>query len=81
MVVTDVMECLVLLEPLARMTEMGREGDPGPVGSAGPHGPAGLVNKGLVYTDWGRTTCPPPLKLNWFTREEQLGVIMYVRQC
>ena len=37
----------------------GQRGDPGPVGPPGPRGPAGPVNGGLVYTRWGRTTCPP----------------------
>ena len=33
-------------------------GEPGPMGPPGPQGPPGPLNGGLVYTRWGRTTCP-----------------------
>ena len=36
----------------------GERGGPGPVGPPGPQGPPGPPNGGVVYTRWGRTTCP-----------------------
>ena len=36
----------------------GERGDPGPIGPTGPQGPPGPPNGGVVYTRWGRTTCP-----------------------
>ena len=36
----------------------GMKGDPGIIGPPGPQGPPGPFNGGLVYTRWGRTTCP-----------------------
>lgn len=36
----------------------GMRGDPGVMGPRGPQGPPGQSNGGLVYTRWGRTTCP-----------------------
>ena len=37
----------------------GERGDPGLMGTPGPQGPPGPHIVGLVYTRWGRTTCPP----------------------
>ena len=37
----------------------GERGDPGLMGPPGPQGPPGQPIGGLVYTRWGRTTCPP----------------------
>ena len=37
----------------------GEKGDPGLMGPPGPQGPPGPPIGGLVYTRWGRTTCPP----------------------
>ena len=34
------------------------KGDPGIIGPPGPQGPPGPLSGGLVYTRWGRTTCP-----------------------
>ena len=34
------------------------DGEKGPSGIQGPHGPPGPNRGGLVYTRWGRTTCP-----------------------
>ena len=36
----------------------GMKEDPGIIGPPGPQGPPGPFNGGLVYTRWGRTTCP-----------------------
>ena len=36
----------------------GMKGDPGIIGPPGPQGPPGPPSGGLVYTRWGRTTCP-----------------------
>jgi hypothetical protein len=36
----------------------GMKGQPGVIGPQGPQGPPGPFNGGLVYTRWGRTTCP-----------------------
>ena len=36
----------------------GMMGDPGIICPPGPQGPPGPFNGGLVYTRWGRTTCP-----------------------
>ena len=36
----------------------GKIGDSGAVGSPGPTGPPGPLSGGVVYTRWGRTTCP-----------------------
>ena len=37
----------------------GEKGDPGLMGPPGPRGSPGPPIGGLVYTRWGRTTCPP----------------------
>ena len=37
----------------------GEKGDPGLMGPPGPQGSPGTPIGGLVYTRWGRTTCPP----------------------
>ena len=37
----------------------GERGDPGLMGPPGSQGPPGTPIGGLVYTRWGRTTCPP----------------------
>ena len=59
----------------------GERGDPGPIGPTGPQGPPGPLNGGVVYTCWGRTTCPltsgthmraGPLAVAGTTREEAL---------
>ena len=36
----------------------GMKGDPGDIGPPGLQGSPGPLNAGLVYTRWGRTTCP-----------------------
>ena len=36
----------------------GMKGVPGIIGPPGLQGPPGPFNGGLVYTRWGRTTCP-----------------------
>ena len=36
----------------------GQQGDKGERGERGPVGPPGPIRGGLVYTRWGRTTCP-----------------------
>ena len=36
----------------------GKKGDPGALGPPGPPGPPGPLSGGVVYTRWGRTTCP-----------------------
>ena len=36
----------------------GKVGEPGPIGPPGPQGPPGPLNGGLIYTRWGKTTCP-----------------------
>ena len=38
--------------------EQGEKGDPGTDGAKGPPGPPGPSGGGVVYTRWGRTTCP-----------------------
>ena len=41
--------------------EPGIRGPPGPNGIRGPPGPPGASSGGVVYTRWGRTTCPDTL--------------------
>ena len=43
---------------LGRDGRDGERGHPGPVDPSGPQGPPGPPNGGMVYTCWGRTTCP-----------------------
>ncbi len=36
----------------------GLRGDPGPEGKIGPQGPSGPASGGVMYTRWGKSTCP-----------------------
>ncbi len=38
--------------------ERGEEGEKGEIGAPGDQGPPGPTSGGVVYTRWGRTTCP-----------------------
>ena len=38
--------------------EQGIQGEPGRDGERGPIGPPGPTSGGVIYTRWGRTTCP-----------------------
>ena len=52
------MEKTVVMEGNGKDGEKGDIGPRGPQGYGGPPGPSGQSGGGVVYTRWGRTTCP-----------------------
>ena len=47
-----------IVGPRGPVGEKGMRGDPGLRGPQGEQGPQGPVTGGVIYTRWGRTTCP-----------------------